>query len=349
MKGFRFGWGFACWTTCAVIIASAFSGSASASASSVPSEGPWLAFSLMYSLWPPSYSVRGTAEDGSGRVLIARGSRRGITPNPFSTVSWSPDGAWLAFAGFKGPRKGIYKLRPDGTGTRFLHGTEGGRNPILSSDGSKMAFARDNFKTGATTTWVADAHGRHAVRLTPWDKGVEYLPSSFSPDGSVLAVTRKDLRSKRSSVLLFGLGGRRNVRVLARSASEAVFSPDGSQIALVRETFASHQKHSKLVNKDLYVMSADGTLNGAVAPTLHLAETHPSWDPSGQRLAFITYHISDDSTEEFLNEFLPYGNSIMEVNPDGSCKQKIVSVKNGALRGPAWRPGPGRAAGPIEC
>lgn len=330
-----------------MIIASAFIASSSASASSVPSDGPWLAFPLMYSLWPPSYSVRGTADDGSGRVLIARGSRRGITPNPFSTVSWSPDGAWLAFAGFKGPRKGIYELRPDGTGTRFLHGTEGGRDPILSSDGSKMAFARDNFKTGATTTWVTDADGRYAVRLTPWDDDVEYLPSSFSPDGLVLAVTRKNLRSKRSSVLLFGLGGRRYVRVLARSASEAVFSPDGSEIALVRETVAGHQ--TKLVNKDLYVVSTDGTLNGAVAPTPHLAETHPSWDPSGQRLAFNSYHISDDPSEEFLNEILPFGNSIMEVNADGSCKQKIVSVKNGALRGPAWRPGPGRAAGRIEC
>jgi Tol biopolymer transport system component len=349
VKGLWFGGAVAFWSACTVLVAAAFIGPVSASASAVPPEGPWLAFPMMYTLWPASYSVKGTATDGSGRVLIARGSRRGIAPNPFSTVSWSPDGAWLAFAGFKGPRKGIYELRPDGTGMRFLRGTEGGRNPILSPDGSKLAFVRDNFKTGATTTWVADADGRKAVRLPPRREGVEYLPSSFSPDGSVLAVTRKDLRSNRSWVLLFGLDGRPDVRVLARGASEAVFSPDGSQIALVRETVARHQKYPVLVNKDLYVMSADGTSNEVVTPTRHLVETHPSWDPSGQRIAFNSYHLSEEPIEELFNELLPFGNSIMDVNADGSCKQKILSLKNGALRGPAWRPGPGREARRIEC
>ncbi len=303
----------------------------------------------MNTLTPSGFSLGGMAADGSGRVVIARGSRRGIAPNPFSTVSWSADGAWLAFAGLKGPRKGIYELRPDGTGTRFLVGTEGGRNPILSPDGSKLAFVRDNFRIGAATTLVADADGRKAVQLTPRHRAVEYLPSSFSPDGSVLAVTRKDLRSNSSRVLLFGLDGRPDVRVLARQASEAVFSPDGSQIALVRQRTARREKLPVVVSKDLYVMSADGASNEAVAPTRRLAETHPSWDPSGQRIAFNSYHISKDPIEALFNDLLPFGNSIMEVNADGSCKQKILSLRNGALRGPAWRPGQGREAGRIEC
>ncbi len=349
MNKFRRGGAAVFWRTCAVLVASAFFGPVSACASSAPLEGPWLAFPVMYGLRPTSFSIKGTAADGSGRVVIARGSRRGITPNPFSTVSWSPDGAWLAFAGIKGSRKGIYELRPDGTGTRFLHGTEGGRNPILSPNGSKLAFVRDNFKIGATTIWVADAGGGKAVRLMPRRKGVEYLPSSFSPDGSVLAVTCKDLRSNRSRVLLFGLGRRPDVRVLARGASEAVFSPDGSQIALVRETVARRGKLRVVVNKDLYVMSVDGISNEVVTPTARLAETHPSWDPSGQRIAFNSYHLSREPIEELFNELLPFGNSIMEVNPDGSCKQKILSLRKGALRGPVWRPGQGREAGRIEC
>jgi Tol biopolymer transport system component len=349
VKKFRFGGAVALWSACAVLFVSAAIGPASACASSAPPEGPWLAFPVMHKLWPASYSIKGMAADGSGRVVIKQGSLRGIAPNPFSAVSWSPDGAWLVFAGFKGSRKGIYELRPDGTGTRFLRGTEGGRNPILSPDGSKLAFVRDNFNTGATTTWVAKADGRKAVRLTPRQKGIEYLPSSFSPDGSVLAVTRKDLRSNSSRVLLYGLDGPPRVRVLARQASEAVFSPDGSQIALVRQTVARHHKVSVVVNKDLYVMSADGSSNEAVAPTPRLAETHPSWDPSGQRIAFNSYHISKNPVEEFFNELLPIGNSIMEVNADGSCKQKVLSLRKGALRGPAWRPGQGREAGRIEC
>ncbi len=96
-------------------------------------------------------------------------------------------------------------------------------------------------------------------------------------------------------------------------------------------------------------MSADGSSIEAVAPTRHLAETHPSWDPSGERLAFNSYHISKRPIEEIFNELFPFGNSIMEVNTDGSCKHKMLSLRNGAVGGPVWRPGPGREAGRIEC
>lgn len=349
MKGIRFGGAVAFRSACAVLAIAAFIGPASACASSSPPEGPWLAFPAMNALKAGGFSIGGMAADGSGRVVIARGSRHSVSPNPFSTVSWSADGAWLAFAGSKRPRTGIYELRPDGSGTRFLAGTKRGRNPVFSPDGSKLAFVRDNSQIGSTAAWVVGADGRKAVRLTPQRKFVEYTPSSFSPDGSVLAVTRIDLRSNSSRVLLYGLGARPQVRVLARQASEAVFSPDGSQIALVRQTVARHQEFPVVVNKDLYVMSADGSSNEAVAPTRRLAETHPSWDPSGQRIAFNSYHISKDPLEELINELLPFGNSIMEVNADGSCKQKILSLKNGALRGPVWRPGQGREAGRIEC
>lgn len=348
MKGIRLGRAVAFRSACAVLAIAAFIGPASACASSVPPEGSWLAFQGGDALGLSGVGIRGMAADGSGHVVISGGYGAEIVPEPFSRISWSADGAWLAFAGSKGPRKGIYELRPDGSGARFLLGTEGGKNPVLSPDGSKLAFVRNNLKLGIATTWVADADGSKAVRLTPRHRAVEYLPSSFSPDGSVLAVTRKDLRSNSSRVLLYGLGGRPQVRVLARQASEAVFSPDGLQIALVRQR-TGRGKFPVVVSKDLYVMSADGTSSEAVAPSRRLAETHPSWDPSGQRIAFNSYHLSKGRIEEIFNELLPYGNSIMEVNADGSCKQKILSLRNGALGGPVWRPGQGREAGRIEC
>jgi Tol biopolymer transport system component len=349
VKGIRFGGEVALRSACAVLVASALIGPASACASFAPPEGPWLAFPGGNALSLSGVGIRGMAADGSGRVVISGGYEADIVPDPFSTLSWSADGAWLAFAGSKGPRKGIYELRPDGSGVRFLLGTEGGKDPVLSPDGSKLAFVRKNLKSVSATTWVADADGREAVRLTPRSKAVEYTPSSFSPDGSTLAVTRRALRSNSSRVLLFPLDGRRKVRVLARGASEAIFSPDGSKIALVRQAVAHHRKYPALINKDLYVVSADGSPIEAVAPTRHLAETHPSWDPSGERLAFNSYHISKDPLEELFNELLPVDNSIMEVNADGSCKEKVNSLKHGALGGPVWRPGQGREAGRIEC
>ncbi len=181
-----------------MVTVAALIGPVSACASPVPPEGPWLAFPAGDALGLSGVGIKGMAADGSGRVVISGGYEADIVPDPFSTISWSADGAWLAFGGSKGPRKGIYELHPDGSGTRFLHGTDGGKNPVFSPDGSKLAFVRSNLKVGAATTWLADADGRKAVRLTPRSRAVEYLPSSFSPDGSVLAVTRKALRTNSS-------------------------------------------------------------------------------------------------------------------------------------------------------
>lgn len=232
MKGIRFGGAITIRSVCAVVTVAALIGPVSACASPVPPEGPWLAFPAGDALGLSGVGIKGMAADGSGRVVISGGYEADIVPDPFSTISWSADGAWLAFGGSKGPRKGIYELHPDGSGTRFLHGTDGGKNPVFSPDGSKLAFVRSNLKVGAATTWLADADGRKAVRLTPRSRAVEYLPSSFSPDGSVLAVTRKALRtnsreccySRSAGVRRFGswLGGhpkRPSRRTVRRSHS----------------------------------------------------------------------------------------------------------------------------------
>jgi Tol biopolymer transport system component len=312
-------------------------------------EGPWLAYSSMTSLKPSDFGIGAVKADGSGRVVLARGSQRGTVPNPFSTVSWSPDGTWLAFAGTRRGARNIYKLRSNGTGLQLLRNTNGGRNPVIAPDGGTLAFARDNTHTGTATTWLVGLDGRNLVRLMPPRKGVEYLPSSFSPDGSLLAVTRRDLGSTESRVLLFTLNGCRCFRVFARRASEAVFSPDGLQVALVRNAPSHRNGAAAGINKDIYVTGINGNSNEAITQTPQLVETHPSWDPSGQRLAFNSYHLSKDPLAAIVDELLPFGNSIMQVNTDGSCRQKLVSLKAGVLRGPVWYPGGGHEANRIQC
>ena len=39
----------------------------------------------------------------------------------------------------------------------------------------------------------------------------------------------------------------------------------------------------------------------------------------------------------------------MEINADGSCPTRILSVPGVAFLSPAWQPGPGREADPISC
>jgi len=268
-------------------------------------------------------------------------------------VAWSADGGLLAFTGSNGKKRGIYAVRADGAGLHFIQGTRGGSNPVFSPDGRRIAFSREHlgkvFFFGKTP-WVARVSGGQARRLAPWRKGVEYVPSSFSPDGSTLAVTRSELfGADRPSVVLFGLSGRGGRRPLVRfPASDAAFSPDGSRIAFVRDSILPKNR-DRVTRKDLYVVDASGANVTRLTNTRWIAETRPSWDPSGQRIAFTSFRISRDPLEALFDKLLPFGNSIVEVNADGTCRTKLVSLRDGATYGAEWRPGPGREAGRIEC
>ena len=44
-----------------------------------------------------------------------------------------------------------------------------------------------------------------------------------------------------------------------------------------------------------------------------------------------------------------YKEAVMEINADGSCKTKLLSVPSVTLFGAVWQPGPGREAGSIAC
>lgn len=284
------------------------------------------------------------------RVLV-RGSRRGITPTALSPVAWSADGSRIAFAASQGKRHGIYTVRVDGTGLRFLHGTRGGESPVFSPDGTKIAFAREplrGYLFGALTPWVANADGSGAHRLADWRAGVEYHPSSFSPDGSSLAVTKTVSGSDRSTALLLKLDRSGGVRVLARRASEPVFSPDGSQVVFVRHSISRRWK-IEIVHRDLAVASADGARNRLLTRTRWVAESHPSWESSGQRIAFNSFRISKDPIEALFDELLPFGNSIVQINVDGTCRQKVLSATDAALTGAAWQPGLASEMGRIAC
>jgi Tol biopolymer transport system component len=70
----------------------------------------------------------------------------------------------------------------------------------------------------------------------------------------------------------------------------------------------------------------------------------PSWDPSGQRLSFVRYAKLGSESALF-----GFGDTVMEVNPDGSCPTAVLHTPGVAYLAPAWQPGTGREAGPIAC
>lgn len=297
---------------------------------------------------------------GDQRVIVGGNDKSQLLPVPFSSIAWSGDGTRIAFSGFERSGKealfDIYDAAADGTGVTKLPGTSDGLDAVLSPDGHTLAFAREREREGtrphrgkvtvfrSVSIWLLNIDSGMVSQLTPWRNDLFAFPSSFSPDGSTLAITRD--RRHRASAVAVRLDGSGET-VLARNASDPVYSPDGTRIALItlgkRRTIGSKGEHLTFSPTELAVATADGSGLTKLTRTRSL-ELLPSWDPSGQRLAYTLFSpVLGESA------ILGFGDSIMEINADGSCRTKVLSVPNASLYGATWQPGPGREAGPIAC
>lgn len=298
-----------------------------------------------------------SADPGGGdqRLVVGGNLKKRLLPFPFSRPSWSGDGARIAFTGIepagKKARLDLYAAAADGSEVTKLPGTQNGLSPVFSPDGRTLAFAREREREArgvtvfqSTSIWLLDIDRGTASQLTPWrNKGFD-LPSSFSPDGSTLAISRD--RRHRSSALAIRLDGS-GVSVLALNASDPVYSPDGTRLAMTtigtRRTIKRKGESLTYAPTELAVAAADGSGLTELTRTRNL-ELEPSWDPSGRRLAYVLLTPALGEAN-----FLGAGDSIMEINSDGSCKTKVLSVPGTTLYGATWQPGPGREAGPISC
>lgn len=323
---------------------------------------------------PVTSMVLATVDPSSGRekrLLRGRlGARGRVLPNPFEAPAWTADGSLVAFsgnAGGEGTKDRIYLIGADGSGLRAVPGTVNGSDPILSPDGHTLAFSRllyrshiprDFFKNpyagirvySSTTTWIVDLAGGKPRRLTRWKNDLHNSPTSFAPDGAALLLEREDGNPESPRAMRMTLADG-TVRELLRRAREARYSPDGSRIAfagyLHPDLVEAEENHDYLA-EELYVARADGTQVKRLSRSKGVIESSPVWDPSGQRLAYVQFR-GDTSFIPGLSNLFPAGNALMQVNADGSCREKIASRPSLAFYGLAWQPGPGREAGPISC
>jgi Tol biopolymer transport system component len=297
--------------------------------------------------------------DPNGAVpvrLAGGGARPGPLPFFSSPLSWSPDGGRVAFSAI-GRRKRqdrpslrIFLASADGASLRRVPGTANGYWPVFSPDGLTIAFTRSRQRETVTSVngkprerrfegaaiWTVDLATGTQRQLTPWRNGLAYFASSFSPDGSTLLTTRQDdRRSDDPEPVALGLTGGRPRRLLI-DGGLPVYSPDGSKIALVRETSGD--------NTDLYVIDAIGAGVRRLTRTPERAELFPSWDPSGQRLAYMRLSRGD-----FEGATEGIGSAVMQINADGTCPTKVLSAPRTGFYVPAWQPGLGREAGRIAC
>jgi Tol biopolymer transport system component len=297
-----------------------------------------------------------TADPAGQDQRVIAGGGEDVRPLPLalSSLSWPGDGSAVVFAGLSGnPRDArfdLYLVGADGSGLRRIPGTRDGLDPVLSPDARTLAFVRIHRRqpTGrkphvSLSTWLVDLTTGAVSRLGPAAR--PEIPSSFSPDGATLAVTRPVGDHGSDAVAIDLATGHDSV--LARNAADPVYSPDGSKIAFLRgpwHTFRDKGRTTVERLTDMYAVNVDGSGLTRLTKTPRQIELAPSWDPSGQRLAYTEFKAGLDEAD-----FLGIGDSIMEINADGSCRTKVLSVPNVTLYGATWQPGPGREAGSISC
>jgi dipeptidyl aminopeptidase/acylaminoacyl peptidase len=321
---------------------------AAVAASAATPEGPRLAV-IKWDIFEGRFVLETVDRTGAQPLRLAGGGeRKRPLPEIFEVPTWSPDGSKIAFVGvarsLEGGLRGnrLYVVGADGHGLRPLLGTHGSTSPVFAPDGNSIAFMR--LRRRGASIWIADLAGGVPRRITPARKGLYMLPGSFSPDGSTLFATRFVGRRQEEIVAVHLSTG--EVETVFRDALEPVFSPDGTRFALLRYQPLKRRDGTRTVTSDLFTARADGSGLRRLTNTHYQDEAYPSWDPSGERLAFVRY--LPELVESELIE-IGVGASVMQMNADGSCPREILEPSIMAIYGVAWQPGPGREAGRIDC
>jgi dipeptidyl aminopeptidase/acylaminoacyl peptidase len=301
--------------------------------------------------------------NGGGRQVLVGPPE--LAKVPIGAPSWSADGSEVAFAAGaeEGPTR-IYLADADGSHVRRLAVAGRASGPVLSPDGRWIAFERSRmhrpshldpknpFKFAAhlyfsSTTWVVPAAGGRARRITSWGNGHFASPSSFSADGSLLALSVGEPGKPEQVDLVDVPSGK--LRKVEVDAADAAFSPDGSRIAFssYRDGGSAPGFDGPVAMGELYVANADLTGARRITKTPELDESRPTWDPGGDRLAYLRTPGAED--------ILGLESDVVESNADGTCAKVVAKPRalreraDAALQPPAWVPGPDRAAGPLSC
>lgn len=286
--------------------------------------------------------------DGGSPHAVIRGAS-------WTRPSWSADGSLLALGGTGEDWKGtvVAVAEAGGSDLRFYRRAvlEGG-DAVIAPDGRVVAFprsklvkvlpGRENYLY-KSSIWLLDLETGSVRRSMPWRLQTYFEPSSFSPDGSRLAVTMFDRRGFRAVAIDLASG---HTSLLAESAEAPAYSPDGSEVAFIRW---KNWRKSAVDNgsppiNELRVARVGEPSHSRLLLRRRGLLAEPSWDPSGRRLAFIFSHVYENGYSDPEE-----GDSLMEINADRSCLIRIFSKADMVVSAPAWRPGPGREAEPISC
>ncbi len=200
-------------------------------------------------------------------------------------LAWSPDGAWIAFAGDRFGNMDIWKVSvPGGEVHRLTNDPLYEGYPSWVPDGERLLYVRMDDRWVDHDVIEIDPDGanpRTIVRDTgffDYRAGRAFASAQVSPDGQTVL-----FRSQRSGWLNFrvaprsGGGESRPIAASDFDQSDARWSPDGNWISYTENRDGVHS---------LRLVSADGSMHKVLADPEVGAALRPEWSPDGTRLSY---------------------------------------------------------------
>ncbi len=235
--------------------------------------------------------VAPTPIGGSGRILFGSGpvdETRDLmvldlangTPITLTTggrnlnPTWSPDGAWIAFASDRDGNLDLYVMNADGSDLVNVSQTPRSEDsPTWSPDGQYLAFASD--RSGDFEIYQMRADGSEVVRLTQSPNATDVQPV-YAPDGLSLVFAslrdgftklyRLDLTTGAETALTNGAGQDRF----------PAFSPDGTRLAFASNRTGAYEIFElELATGVIRQLTDSNAQNGS-----------PAYSPDGTQLLF---------------------------------------------------------------
>jgi dipeptidyl aminopeptidase/acylaminoacyl peptidase len=226
---------------------------------------------------------------------------------------------------FYRPGRGIFTVRPGGTGLRRVWriGLSPKRSWVeglaWSPDGRRLAFVADR------SIWVMNADGSKPVRVTGGYRpetsildNVGWRSPTWSPDGTRIAYTFSPKRGLPRDVWVMNADGSDRQRVArTRDCDEADVDWHPMRAQLVTNcVWGWGARHPRLMN-------LDGTVRKLLPSKARVGTDSPDWSPDGRRIVFA--------------EFFPESAAISVVKGSGGTPVRLTHDQYLNWQ-PAWSP-----------
>jgi Tol biopolymer transport system component/imidazolonepropionase-like amidohydrolase len=164
---------------------------------------------------------------------VSGGAAKRITDlfNDARQPTWSPDGKWITFFGYRDGGYDIWAIAPDGSNQHKLTwGPYDDREPIWSHDGTRIAFSSDRGDPLGSdyNIWTLDVRSGELKQLTK-DPADDFMPSWSADDKEIAFASARENQQAVWAVTV-ATGAERKVTTAGGRVDAPSFGPGGQLV-----------------------------------------------------------------------------------------------------------------------